>query len=217
MSELEKQASVDQLVHPAVALLAAQPGLFAQQGSVSASWRRRGPKTYGPYYRLRFHDGRSVRTIYLGRQSPFVDRIRQTLHTLQKPLRQRRALNQLHRQIRHTLRIDRRHVDARLHSAGLHLKGFEVRGWRTAPLRSLTRFTAVCADPIATMRLKPPRLPPVRQLRCIPQGRAAKWMRDNRPKIPTSPKTRLKAFLAAREKPPAAVLSASAQFAGFSH
>jgi hypothetical protein len=199
MCELEKQASVDQLVHPAVALLAAQPGLFAQQGSIGAYWRRRGPKTYGPYYRLRYRDGQSSRTIYLGRQSPLVDHVRQTLQTLQKPLQQRRALNQLHRQIRDTLRIDRRHVDVRLRSLGLHLKGFEVRGWRTSPLHSLLRLPSAGQSLMASMRLNPLRLPRVRQLRCIPHGRAAKWMRENRPKIPASPKARVKAILAARQ------------------
>ena len=68
MSELEKQPAVDQQTHPALALLAANPQFFAQHGTVSAYWRHRGDKKYGPYYRLRYRDGQSTRTVYLGRQ-----------------------------------------------------------------------------------------------------------------------------------------------------
>jgi hypothetical protein len=137
MCKLENRAAVDQLDHPALALLAAQPHLFARQGSVSAYWRRRGQRTYGPYYRLRYRDGRCARTLYLGRASPLVDRVRQTLHALQTPLRQDRAICRFQCQVRKTLRVDRRQLDAHLRPLGLRLKGFEVRGWRTRLLRSL--------------------------------------------------------------------------------
>jgi hypothetical protein len=54
MSKLEKQAAVDQQTHPAAILLAARPEFVAQCGTVDASWRRRGDKTFGPYDRLRY-------------------------------------------------------------------------------------------------------------------------------------------------------------------
>jgi hypothetical protein len=269
MSELEIQASVNQQIrpaptsaamgtlawscnnadrshqenHPTLALLAANPQFFAQHGTVSTYWRRRGDKKYGPYYRLRYRDGQSTRTIYLGSQGPLVDRVCQTLQKLQRPLQERRALNQLHRQIRDALRADRRYVDAGLRSLGLRLKGFEVRGWRTSPLRNLARIPQsvpllgtssaerqpvqrqgktyspirIGGNSIASIRLPslsvpstlpaftPPKLalsPSIRQsqLRFIPKGRAAKWMRENHPKIPRLPQARLEAFLDARDR-----------------
>ena len=240
MSELENQASVDQQPHPAstsaamatlarpcnnadhsrqenhpaLALLAANPQFFAQQGTVSTYWRRRGDKKYGPYYRLRYRDGQSSRTIYLGPQSPVVDRVRQALQTLQQPLQERRALNQLRRQIRDALRIDRRHVDAQLRSLGLRLKGFEVRGWRTSPLRSLTQISCTGRSTVASMRIKPFRIPQTRQPTSIPKGRAAKWACENRPakKIPSLPQDRLQAFLDARDRIRAEVNPRSTQY-----
>ena len=221
MRKLENQNLVDQQAHPALVLLAARPELFAQQGTVSSSWRRRGGKTYGPYYRLRYRDGRSCRSLYLGRDGPLVDRVRNTLQTLQTPLRRRRALAQLRRRVRVALQLDRRQVDARLRSLGLRLKGFEVRGWRTSPLRTLARLSATGSSPVASMRIKPFRLPRVRQgtvpifvsakmglspsallrrLRFVPKGGAAIWLRENRPKIPRLPQARLQAVLDARDR-----------------
>jgi hypothetical protein len=245
MSELENQASVDQQPHPtstsatmatlarpcnnadhshqenhpALVLLAANPQFFAQHGTVSTYWRRRGGKKYGPYYRLRYRDGQSSRTIYLGPQSPVVDRVRQTLQTLQQPLQERHALNQLRRQIRDALRIDRRHVDAQLRSLGLRLKGFEVRGWRTSPLRSLTRLSHTGRSAVASMQIKPFRIPQTRQPRAIPKGRAAKWVRENHPskKIPSLPPDRLQAFLHARDRIRAEVNPRSTQFKNEKH
>ena len=197
---MENQTLVDQQAHPALAILATRPEHFAQQGSISPCWRRRGDKTYGPYYRLRYRDAGCPRSLYLGRAGPLVDRVRQVLHTLQEPLRRRRALNQLHRRVRGALRVDRRQVDARLRPLGLRLKGFEVRGWRTSPLRTLARVAGERNRVIASARIKPFRLPRVRQLRFVLTGRAATWMRQNRPKIPCLPQARLQAFLEAREQ-----------------
>jgi hypothetical protein len=229
MCELEKQTPVDQQTHPALDLLAARPEIFAQQGSVDASWRRRANKTYGPYYRLRYRDGRSSRSVYLGPAGPLVDRVRHVLQSLQTPLRHRRAMLQLRRQVRDALRLDRRHVDARLRSLGLRLKGFEVRGWRTSPLRALARLaTAATAPsfsgaaakpastdrerslmpqplvpqkgPLASLQIKPFRLPRARRLRYMPKGRARKRLRNNRPKIPRLPQARVLAILDARDR-----------------
>ena len=46
--QLENRQSADQHPHPALALLAARPDLFARQGSVVASWRRRGTRISFP-------------------------------------------------------------------------------------------------------------------------------------------------------------------------
>ena len=132
-----------------------------------------------------------------------VDRVRQTLQTLQRPLQERRALNQLHREIRNALRIDRRHVDAQLRSLGLRLKGFEVRGWRTSPVRNLARIPPTPQAAVAAFA--PPKLAlpssiRLSQLRFVLSGRAAQWARESRPKIPRSPSDRLEAFLDARDR-----------------
>jgi hypothetical protein len=74
--QLENRKGADQHAHPALALLAARPDLFARQGSVVASWRRRGTQTYGPYYRLIYRDERRQRSIYLGRAGGLVEEIR---------------------------------------------------------------------------------------------------------------------------------------------
>jgi hypothetical protein len=47
--ESENRQGADQHPHPVMALLAARPDLFARQGPVVASWRRRGTRAYGPY------------------------------------------------------------------------------------------------------------------------------------------------------------------------
>jgi hypothetical protein len=188
MCELEKQPPVDQQSHPALTLLAARPEFFAQHGAVDACYRRRNGKTYGPYYRLRYRDVGCAHCLYLGLAGPLVDRVRQTLHALQMPLRQHRAMLQLQRRVRDALRLDRRRLNLHLHSVGLRLKGFEVRGWRTSPLASLARCAKTGRSLTVSLRLKPFRLPRVRQLRFVPRGRAAKWFRDNRPKLPKLPK-----------------------------
>ena len=49
------------------------------------------------------------------------------------------------------------------------------------------------------MRPESFRLPRVRQFRFVPAGRAATWVRENRPKIPRLPVSRLEMFLDARD------------------
>lgn len=207
-ARLEIQESVDQLAHPALGLLAARPDLFRQQGSVATSWRHRGEKRFGPYYRLRYREGGCSQSIYLGQAGPLVDRVRQTLDALQAPFRQYRALVDLERRIRDALRIDRRQLNAQLRPFGLRLKGFEVRGWRTSSLVTSLRIRGVsipiCPNPasfakrvLASMRIRPPRLRP---LRFVPRGLAAKSFRGNRSQIPRGPEARLQAVIDARRR-----------------
>jgi hypothetical protein len=158
--------------HPALAILAARPDLFSRQGSVVASWRRRGTRTYGPYYRLAYRDAGRQKSIYLGcedaapaaRPAPsLVQEVRRRLALLQTPRRRCRVLDRLRRHISAALRIQKIRLNIQLRPLGLHLKGFEVRGWRTAPLRYAPRTVR----PIAPRR---PRLP---QPRLYPAGPAA--------------------------------------------
>jgi hypothetical protein len=179
---LEPRFPVDQQPHPALQILAARPGLFTQQGSVVAAWRRHGTKTYGPYYRLAYRDAGRQISIYLGRDDKpghLVERVRQQLAALQAPSRQRRALDRLSRTIKSALRVQKTKLDAQLRPFGLRLKGFEVRGWRTSPLRS--KLTATFPTPsFARMRRS---LTSLRPKKC--------------PSL-ASPAQRIEAFIAAR-------------------
>jgi hypothetical protein len=80
--ELENRPLCDQQTHPALALSAARPELFAAQGTVAASRRGRGSQSYGPYYRLTYRDGGRQSSIYLGRDGSLVERVRRALAAL---------------------------------------------------------------------------------------------------------------------------------------
>ncbi|MBN1395018.1 MAG: hypothetical protein JW959_08340 [Pirellulales bacterium] len=127
----------EEAVHPALRLLRARPELFAVQGYIAASWRRRGGKKFGPYYRLCYREGGRQHSIYLGRDGALVERVRRELSAAQMPLIQRRVFHALQRQVRASLRVHKRRVSDLLRPYGLWLKGCEVRGWRFSPLRTL--------------------------------------------------------------------------------
>ena len=156
-AKMENQPPVDQREHAAVALMAARPDLFARQGSVSATWRQRNGKTFGPYYRLSYRENGRQCAIYLGREGPLVDRVYQQLHTLRHPHRQRLTLQRFDRRIRSDLRANNVRLNALLRPLGLWLKGFEVRGWRTTPLRPWLPRRSPCLP--AMPRLALPSLP----------------------------------------------------------
>jgi hypothetical protein len=132
---MEIQQPVEQLDHPATTLIAACPKRFARQGSVSVTWRRRMGKTFGPYYRLSYREKGRQRAVYLGREGPVVQRVRQMLDALHAPLRQRGVWKRFEHTARLHLRAIRAQVTTLLRPLGLRLKGAEVRGWRTSPLR----------------------------------------------------------------------------------
>ena len=136
---MENRRVERQLPHPALALIEANPALFARQGAVVAGWRRRGQRRMGPYYRLRYRDGPCLRTIYLGPEGPLVERVRQALAALQAPWRRRRAYRCQRREIVASLRAHKGVLNRRLGLLGLRLQGYEVRGWRTSPVRLKVR------------------------------------------------------------------------------
>ena len=130
---MSTERSVDQ--HRATDLISARPGLFARQGAVVATWRRRNGAVFGPYFRLSYRqDGRQC-SVYLGRPGPVVDLVRQRLHALQAPLRRQRALSRIERESRSALRSQKTRLAVLLRPYGLRLHGLGVRGWRTSPLR----------------------------------------------------------------------------------
>lgn len=134
---MENRLLDDQLDHPALRLIAARPDIFARQGHIAASYRRRNSKTFGPYYRLSYRENGRQRSVYLGVAGTLVDHVRRQLSILQTPLVQRRSLQRLQRSIRASLRTEKLHLATLLRPFGLRLKGFEVRGWRFSPLRNL--------------------------------------------------------------------------------
>jgi hypothetical protein len=136
---LENQQIDPQQPHRALAWIQANPGLFARYGTLIIDWRRRGDRRCGPYYRLRYRDGRRVRSIYLGRDGPLVEQVRQALAAAQGPWQRRRDYQRQRREIVASLRAHKGLLDRRLRLLGLHLQGYEVRGWRTCPARLKVR------------------------------------------------------------------------------
>jgi hypothetical protein len=165
--EMENRKSADQHAHPAPALLAARPDLFARQGSVVASWRRRGAHTYGPYYRLIYREEGRQRSVYLGRAGGLVEAIRGRLLALQAPLRERRVVERTRRHAAALMRASKAQLNLQLRPWGLRLQGFEVRGWRTSPIwavvgkqvRAFTNFGRFAARLPRLPSLTLPRLP----------------------------------------------------------
>ncbi len=181
-------AEREEYIHPALRLIAARPEVFYRQGHVAAGYRHRNGKTFGPYYRLSYRlDGRQY-SVYLGRSAKLVGQVRKALGAIQKPLAQRRFFNQIERQIRASLRVQKLRMGALLRPYGLRLKGFEVRGWRYSPLR----------------RFLPRQRRPLR--RFLPRSRRWKPRISIRLPVPkfcksAPPAARLLRFLAARDGP----------------
>ena len=138
---MEKRTSVDQLPRGrkpadkdaldrfdrARTFILANPRLFATQGSVVATWRVRGGKRFGPYYRLAYRRGRRQRSIYLG-PGHVADRLRQFLAQLQLPHRRRQLYRRLQTRARASLRQAKKHLAQQLAPLGITLKGYEFRG-----------------------------------------------------------------------------------------
>jgi hypothetical protein len=127
---MEKRNSVDQRRLAVETFLVAHAASLAHQGAIVQSWRRRGRRRLGPYYRLACRDaaGRQ-RSVYLGPSGPIVDEARDALRRLQSPRRQRREIEGARRALRRELAMSRSELDAELAKVGLKRKGSEIRGW----------------------------------------------------------------------------------------
>jgi hypothetical protein len=68
--------------NPALELINANPRVFAQRGSVGATWRDYQGHALGPYYRLRYWQQGQLRQLYLGREGPRVQAVRDRLAEL---------------------------------------------------------------------------------------------------------------------------------------
>jgi hypothetical protein len=129
---LENRETVDQKTHPALALIAAEPGRFRRQGVVVAGWRTYRGRKLGPYYRLAFRRDARQCSVYLGRCRELADRVRAALKRLREPLRRARQIARMRAAVKASLRREKLRLEGQLRKFGLYLKGFETRGWRTA-------------------------------------------------------------------------------------
>ena len=134
-SVTQNETTVTAPQHKALQLLEANPRLFAQQGSVVATWRRYGEKKLGPYWRLVYREGGKQRAVYLGRFGTLVRMVRARLRRLQQYRNLRRYINRSVRETKASLRTVKENLAIQLRRWGLRLKGWEVRGWRTSTIR----------------------------------------------------------------------------------
>jgi hypothetical protein len=147
----EKRRIVTQLRRLAD-LFRSERDALARQGSIQATYRTRGDRRYGPFYRLIWRRGGRQRTHYLGRAGLVVDQASTRLRMLQKPRRRELAARRRARAVRRRMRHDLREIDRLLRKQGLlQRKGSELRGWRQA--RNRLRRTDERAD---LPREKPP-------------------------------------------------------------
>jgi len=132
---MEIQALVDQQ-HAAIERFLSEHGeALARQGAVVATYRQRGGRRYGPYYRLTYRiDGRQ-RAVYLGTDADLVRHVRERLTQLHHVRREQVQIAPLRRALRQQAKVARQQLDRELQVIGLFRKGHDIRGWRTAALR----------------------------------------------------------------------------------
>ncbi len=145
---MEKHAFVDQRRRAVEQFIAEHRDRLARQGSIVASWRRRGQRAIGPYYKLacRSAAGKQV-AVYLGTKGALVAEVRETLARLQAPTTAGRTLDTARRQIRHELKTTKKALTVELAQVGLFLKGSEIRGWRGRQKRSAVPALNAGLDP----------------------------------------------------------------------
>ena len=136
---------------PPLEFINANAQTFARCGTVVASYRTRGTKRYGPYYRVAYRIAGRQCSIYLGHCKQLADRARQLLAKLQHPRDQRRLLKRAKRAQRATFKRVIRDWQQMIRAYGLDLRGCEIRGWRklgiprfdkTTPLNAAQKATA---------------------------------------------------------------------------
>jgi hypothetical protein len=130
----------------------AREELFRHQGYVTATWRLRGGRRFGPYYRLIYRKERRLRSIYLGCSEKLAGEVRALLAALQATLHDERAWRGIRRRARIALRKQKAAWGAELAKHGFELKGYEVRryhaGWQGVMRATLHEMRAK-TDPLA--------------------------------------------------------------------
>jgi hypothetical protein len=133
--------------------------IFANCGSVVASYRTRGTTRYGPYYRVAYRVAGRQCSIYLGRCKELANRARALLASLQQPRDYRRMCRKAERQRRATLKSIIRRWQQTIRAYGLDLRGCEIRGWRRLGIPrcdKTTPYTAAQKAAAAIFRRPPP-------------------------------------------------------------
>jgi hypothetical protein len=111
-------------------LLKAHSALFANQGTVAATWRTYRGKRLGPYFQLTYRDRGRQLWFYLGRSQELARRVKDLLAKLHRRRDQRRQSQKLQAQARASFRRAKNQLKKLLAVWGIQLKGFEFRGAR---------------------------------------------------------------------------------------
>jgi hypothetical protein len=123
---VEKQRFVPQLVarrwETIERFIRVRPLLFDTNGSVTSEWRCRNGRRFGPYYRLKYREGKIQRSIYLGQSDELAENVRRLLQNLQF----HRTCRRLSKIIRASLRIEKKRLQNILRANGYYLKGSEI-------------------------------------------------------------------------------------------
>ena len=96
--------------------------LLCANGSVATEYRWRNGRRFGPYFRLRYRQGNTQRSIYLGPSPELAEKVRRLLAELQF----RRTCRRLTRNIRASLRLEKKNLQNMLRACGYRMKGFEI-------------------------------------------------------------------------------------------
>jgi hypothetical protein len=116
--------------NPALALLNAHPRKFANVGLVVPTWKYYKGRKLGPYYRLQFRLQGRTRHVYLGREGPRVQAVRERLAELHAVLARRRMYDKMVKRARAQVHVDLAALQRQLAAAGLRSKAIQVRGLR---------------------------------------------------------------------------------------
>lgn len=102
----------------------AQQDFFTQRGYVEKFWRKTGGHQVGPYYRVAFRQGKVRKSIYLGRSAELAQQVETLLAELQSCSRERRDIELLRKQIRASLRKEKKKLEEMLRPLGYYMKGY---------------------------------------------------------------------------------------------
>lgn len=129
---MEIAAFVDQRRTKVEHFIAKHQVPLSRQGAVVATYRQRGERRLGPYYRLTCRVGRRQLAVYLGNDEQLLAEVREHLAEMQHARRLSTQLTVLRRALRREARVARQTLASELVHLGLHRQGNEVRGWRAA-------------------------------------------------------------------------------------
>ena len=128
---MEKHDSVDQRLNAVEQFFAEHTDRLVCQGTIVATFRQRGGRRLGPYYRLTCRDSEQRQvSVYLGVEGPVVTVTRQRLDQLQERRQQQRFWKNVRRGVHQKMKSARDQLAVELARHGLRTQGAEIRGWR---------------------------------------------------------------------------------------